>query len=33
MLKKCMCLILSGVLTMTLVVQVWADEEVQERKG
>ncbi len=33
MLKKCICLILSAVLTMTLVVQVWADEEVQVTGG
>lgn len=33
MLKKCMCLILSAVLTMTLVVQVWADEEVKVTSG
>lgn len=30
MLKKCMCLILSAVLTMTLVVQVWADADAKE---
>ncbi len=29
MLKKCICLILSAVLTMTLVVQVWADADAE----